>query len=174
MLEEYFYPIIQQKRMTKKIIFQQDGAPAHFSKAVRSWLNNKFPDRWIGRGGPISWAPRSPYLTPLDFFLWGHVKTNVYKTKVQDIDDLKARITQEIKTIKTETLHNVFSEISKRMNSCISVEGDTFEQYLWSFFVWIKTWQWHTSYERKTSVKFNEIDEIFKNILHKRLLGHPV
>jgi transposase len=130
MLEEYFYPIIQQKRMTKKIIFQQDGAPAHFSKTVRSWLNDKFPDRWIGRGGPISWAPRSPDLTPLDFFLWGHVKTNVYKTKVQDIDDLKARITQEIKTIKTETLHNVFSEISKRMNFCISVEGDTFEQYL--------------------------------------------
>ncbi|CAF1584863.1 unnamed protein product, partial [Didymodactylos carnosus] len=35
--------------MTKEVIFQQDGAPVHFSKAVRSWLNNKFSGRWIGR-----------------------------------------------------------------------------------------------------------------------------
>ncbi|CAF0998372.1 unnamed protein product [Didymodactylos carnosus] len=41
--EGYFYPILQQKRMTKEVIFQQDGAPVHFSKAVRSWFDNKIP-----------------------------------------------------------------------------------------------------------------------------------
>ena len=56
----------------------------------------KFNDRWIGRGGPISWAPRSPNLKPLDFFLWGHIKTDIYKTRIKDLDDLKTRITQEI------------------------------------------------------------------------------
>ena len=30
MLESYFNPIIQKKRLHKIIIFQQDGAPAHF------------------------------------------------------------------------------------------------------------------------------------------------
>lgn len=104
------------KNRWQKITFQQVGSPAHFSKAVRSWLNSKVPDRWIGRDEQISWAPRSPDLTQLNFFLWGHIKANVYKTKVQDIDDLKTRITQEIKTIKTETLHDIVSEISKRMN----------------------------------------------------------
>ncbi|GBM88486.1 hypothetical protein AVEN_269361-1 [Araneus ventricosus] len=29
------------------------------------------PDRWIGRGGPVLWPPRSPDLTPLDFFPMG-------------------------------------------------------------------------------------------------------
>jgi hypothetical protein len=29
-------------------------------------------------------------------------------------------------------------------------------------------------YEKKTLIKLNEIDEIFKNTLHKRLSGHPV
>ena len=67
MLKNYFYPPMRRKKLNNKMIFQQDGAPPHFSK-VRTWLNEKFNGRWIGRGGSISWAPRSPDLTPLDFF----------------------------------------------------------------------------------------------------------
>ena len=48
-----------------------DGAPAHFSIAARQVLNDKYPNRWIGRGGPVPWPPRSPDLTPLDFFFMG-------------------------------------------------------------------------------------------------------
>ena len=51
------------------MVFQQDGAPPHFFK-VRTWLNEKFNGRWIGRGGSISWAPRSRDSTPLDFFFF--------------------------------------------------------------------------------------------------------
>ena len=29
----------------------QDGAPPHFVLPVREWLENIFPDLWIGRGG---------------------------------------------------------------------------------------------------------------------------
>jgi hypothetical protein len=61
-------------------------------------------------------------VTPLDFFLGGLIKTNIYKTKVQDIDDLKTRIKEEIEAIKTETLRNVFIEF------CISIKGDISEQ----------------------------------------------
>jgi hypothetical protein len=129
MLKDYFYPIMQRKRIHNKIIFQQDGVPAHFFKQVREWLNEKFDGRWIGRGGPISWAPRSPDLTPLDFFLWGFIKTNVYKTKVNGIDDLKNRIEREINTITKETLHNVFDSIAKRLEFCINLSDNTFEQY---------------------------------------------
>ncbi len=89
----------------------KDGAPAHFSKAVRSWLNENFRDRWIGRGGPFSWAPRSLDLIPLDFFLWGLIKTNIYKTKVKDIDDLKIRTTEKIEAIEKETSCNIRNPI---------------------------------------------------------------
>ncbi|CAF4928630.1 unnamed protein product [Pieris macdunnoughi] len=51
--------------------FQQDGCPAHYSRLVRNHLNEEYPDRWIGRGGTISWPARSPDLNPLDFFYWG-------------------------------------------------------------------------------------------------------
>lgn len=58
-----------------QLIFQQDGAPPHYSLPVREYLNNRFPGRWIGRRGPMEWPARSPDLTPLDFFLWEHLKS---------------------------------------------------------------------------------------------------
>ena len=66
-------------------------------------------------------------MTPLDFFLWEYIKTKVYKTKINDIADLKERIEQEIKAIKKEALGNVFDGIVKRFKVCIDVNGDTFE-----------------------------------------------
>jgi hypothetical protein len=130
MLQTFFYPILQKKKLTGRTIFQQDGASAHFAKSVRSWLDVKFSDRWIGRGGPISWAPRSPDLSPLDFFLWGYIRANIYKTRIEDLNDLKTRIAQEIQSIDKKTLHDVFLETGKRLNFCISLEGNTFEQNL--------------------------------------------
>ncbi|EZA54928.1 hypothetical protein X777_05346, partial [Ooceraea biroi] len=56
----------------RQLIFQHDGAPAHFSRQVREVLDAHFPDRWIGRGGPIIWPARSPDLNVLDF-LYGNI-----------------------------------------------------------------------------------------------------
>ena len=69
MLQNFFIWEVRKLHKVRSIIFQQDGAPSHFSSDVRQYLDNHFPNRWIGRGGPIRWAPRSPDLTPLDFFL---------------------------------------------------------------------------------------------------------
>ena len=53
----------------------------------------------------------------------------MYKNNLKDLDDLKIKIIQEIRSIEKETLKNVFSEFEKRLSFCISVEGNTFEQY---------------------------------------------
>lgn len=55
----------------RNMYFMHYGAPPHFSVAVREHLSNVYPNCWIGREGPIAWPPRSPNLTPLDFYLWG-------------------------------------------------------------------------------------------------------
>lgn len=44
----------------RQCYWQQDGAPPHFEIHVRQYLNEKFGERWIGRGGPVAWPPRSP------------------------------------------------------------------------------------------------------------------
>jgi hypothetical protein len=51
------------------------AAQAHFSRAVRDVHNNTCHDRWIGRGGPTAWLPRSPDSNPTDFYLWRYLKS---------------------------------------------------------------------------------------------------
>jgi hypothetical protein len=35
----------------RQLYCQHEGAPPHFSQVERQYLNLKFPNRWIGRGG---------------------------------------------------------------------------------------------------------------------------
>lgn len=110
--------------------FQHDGAPAHFSSRARRWLDDSFPDQWIGRGGPMFWPPRSPDLTPLDFFLWGHVKNEVYATEPQDVADLKRRIIAACGSLHPQVLKRVVRSMEERFMACVSVEGRHFEHFL--------------------------------------------
>ena len=104
------YVALQLIDSQSTIIFQQDGAPSHWGLPVRQFPNETFSDRWIGRDEPISWPPRSPDITPLDFFLWLYVKDIVYRTKVRDITDLRQRISNAIATIDEDMLQRTWQE----------------------------------------------------------------
>ena len=69
---------------------QHDGASAHFALDVREYLNNVFPNRWIGRGGPVQWPPRSPDLSPMDLFIWEEMTCLVYETPIDTPEELVA------------------------------------------------------------------------------------
>ncbi|GFW61280.1 uncharacterized protein TNCV_3377951 [Trichonephila clavipes] len=69
--------------------FQQDGATCHTARATIDLLKDTFGDRLISRFGPVNWPPRSCDLTPLDYFLWGYVKSLVYADKPQTLDHLE-------------------------------------------------------------------------------------
>ncbi|KAK3894978.1 hypothetical protein Pcinc_001271 [Petrolisthes cinctipes] len=75
-------------RTRRQMWFMQDGAPAHFARDTRDFINVMYPDKWIGRVGPIAWPPRSPDITPLDFYLWGHLKSRVYATQINTRQEL--------------------------------------------------------------------------------------
>ena len=106
MLEKYFIPQLT-RNVFSNVIFQQDGAPAHYHRKVRECLDRTFTGRWLGRCGPLVWAARSPDLTPLDFFAWGHLKNAVYERKPATIDDLMNFITEEAHKITTDMCQNV-------------------------------------------------------------------
>ena len=61
--------------------FQHDGAPSHYTRHMMQHHNDTFPNRWIGRDSTINWPPRSPDLNPLDFYLWGLMKSEAYRKK---------------------------------------------------------------------------------------------
>ena len=92
MLQQFLESQLVTNVILDTAVYQQDGAPAHFALIVRDYLNGTFPERWIGRGSLRLWAARSPDLTPLDFLVWGFVKSKVYRVKIRDVDHLKRRI----------------------------------------------------------------------------------
>ncbi|GBN96612.1 hypothetical protein AVEN_41370-1 [Araneus ventricosus] len=88
MIEVLAFP--QLENVQPNIIFQKGRAPAHWNLEVQNILEEKLPRRWIERGGPIPWPPRSSDLTPLDFFSWGYVKNIVHQSPMCDTDELKS------------------------------------------------------------------------------------
>ncbi|EFN89173.1 hypothetical protein EAI_12527, partial [Harpegnathos saltator] len=84
----------------RTIYFQHDGAPPHNTHLVAEHIDAVFSHRWIGGGETVQWPPRSPDLTPMDFCLWGWLKYEVYKTKVNTQDELFARVIAAVDQIR--------------------------------------------------------------------------
>ena len=86
----------------------------------------------LGRGGPVAWPPRSPDLTPLDYYLWGHMKTNVYETEVQSRAALRDRIFAAAEHIRNhpDNVASATQSLLMRAEKCIATGGRHFEQLL--------------------------------------------
>lgn len=112
--------------------FQHDGCPAHFGLQVREHLNQEYPNRWIGRGGPVAWPPRSPDLTPLDFFLWGAMEKMVYETPVPSVEDLVARVVMAGETVRQNpgVFDRVRADWLARCQKCIEENGGHVEHLM--------------------------------------------
>ena len=76
------------------------GAPAHRLVAVRERLRELFGQRVIALYHNVEWSPRSPDLTPCDFFLWGYLKSKVYTSPPVDLADLQNRISNEVDALR--------------------------------------------------------------------------
>lgn len=132
MLQNQIVPALQNMfgQEAQNIWLQQDGAPPHYGREVRQYLNNVFPRRWIGRRGAVEWPARSPDLNPLDYFFWGYLKYLVYQTKPTDVDDLTERILHLSQTIPRESFLNAVSAFYTRLAHCQTAEGEQFEHLL--------------------------------------------
>jgi hypothetical protein len=77
----------------------------------------------------MPWPPRSPDITPLDFFLWGYFKSNVFRTPVNGLDDLKTRIRNAISSIPADMLHRTWQELEYRQDVLRATKGAHIEVY---------------------------------------------
>jgi len=92
-------------------------AGPHYDRGMRNFLDTEFFNRWIGRKGQIEWPPRSPNLSPLDYFLWGYLKGKVYAAKPRNLKELR-RIIEEAALIAPEFLRNAISSFYDRIAHC--------------------------------------------------------
>ena len=127
LLTEYVSPQLEQYQ--PRDTFQQDGAPPHWGLEVYQFLNDTFPESWIGRDGLIPSQPRSPDITPLDFFLWGYVKNIVYRTTVRDVGDLQQRIIEAFDTVTVDMLARTWLETEYRLDILRATDGAHVEVY---------------------------------------------
>ncbi|GFV21998.1 putative DD41D transposase [Trichonephila clavipes] len=93
-----------------------DGATCHTARATIDLLKDTFGDRLISRFGPVNWPPRSCDLTPLDYFLWGYVKSLVYTDQPQTLDHLEDNIRRVIADIRPQMLEKVIENWTSRLD----------------------------------------------------------
>jgi hypothetical protein len=108
MLEESLAPELHRLQTPPNIVwFEQDGATMH---SVLVFLQGVFPEKVISKSGTVEWTPRSPNLSLADFFLWGHLKAQVYREHLRSLRQLKQRIRAAVGTVSDEMLQAVLWE----------------------------------------------------------------
>lgn len=86
MLQEFLRPTLGGlQEYNSQTWFQQDAATCHTSNPSMDVKKEMFPNKVISKRGNIEWPPRSPDLSPPDFFLWGFLKDKVYSNNPKTI-----------------------------------------------------------------------------------------
>ncbi|KAJ4446323.1 hypothetical protein ANN_13018 [Periplaneta americana] len=122
------------------LALRQDGAP-HYAAPVRQYMNEAFPNRFVGRRGFVEWPARSPDLSPLDYFLWGYLKCKAFATKPADNDELKRII-----RVECEKYHQQSLEV---LNSNL----------FWASFHTVTTWLFNDAVSTTSLFSVDEIDD---------------
>ncbi|GFW89327.1 putative DD41D transposase [Trichonephila clavipes] len=115
MITNFFIPELNNHDVQERW-FQQDGATCHTARASIDLLKDTFGDRLISRFGPVHWPPRSCDLTPLEYFLWGYVKSLVYADKPQTLDHLEDNIRSVIAEMRPQMLEKVIKNWTPRLD----------------------------------------------------------
>jgi hypothetical protein len=99
--------------------FQHDAAAPHFSRNVREILDNQYPQRWIGRGGPHLGLP--------DLNL-NHLKSIIYWRSINSEAYLRVRIQEVFVSVTEEMITNATTRsLLRRAQLCIQMNGGHFE-----------------------------------------------
>ena len=121
----YNFDIFNDIRFGNEIWWFQDGAPCHRWGVVSNRLRELFGNQVVALNHDPEWPPRSPDLTPCDFFLWGYLKQRVYATPPPDIETLRRRIIDECNILRNEPqkILRSIDAMRRRAQRCIDRNG---------------------------------------------------
>ncbi|GFU72696.1 putative DD41D transposase [Trichonephila clavipes] len=115
MITNFFIPELNNHDV-RELWSQQDGATCHTARTTIDLLKDTFGGRLISRFIPVNWPPRPCDLTPLDYFLWGYVKSLVYADNPQTLDHLEDNIRRVIADIRPQMLEKVIENWTSRLD----------------------------------------------------------
>jgi hypothetical protein len=99
--------------------FQQDGVTCHTSNDSIAEIEETIVSKGL-------WPPRSPDLTPPDFFLWSILKGHVYGNRPRTLQDLQNKIKSEIQVLTPEILYCTFQNVERMCKHVWKPKVDTF------------------------------------------------
>ncbi|GFW97825.1 transposable element Tc3 transposase [Trichonephila clavipes] len=133
MITNFFIPELNNHDV-QELWFQQDDATCHTARATIDLLEDTFGDRLISRFGPVNWSPRSCDLTPLDYFLWGYVKSLVYADMPQTLDHLEDNIRRVIADIRPQMLEKVIENWTSRLDNIQASRGSHMPEIIFKIY----------------------------------------
>ncbi|GFU82751.1 uncharacterized protein TNCV_265481 [Trichonephila clavipes] len=112
MLQNRIIPSLADKHLLERTIFMQDGAPPHIARRVKDLLR------------------RSPDLSPCDYWLWGYLKSQVYRDRPTSLGMLKDNIRLQCLTITPDMLYSAVHNIIPRQQLLLRNDGEHIEHFL--------------------------------------------
>jgi predicted transcriptional regulator/hemolysin-activating ACP:hemolysin acyltransferase len=104
-------PRLFPKRRKIKWVFHQDSAPSHTAKETIKFLDqNK-----IHYITPQEWMPASPDAAPMDYSIWGYLKQQLNKTRIDSLDELKKRLLCEWRKMNQIYIDKVLASWPRRV-----------------------------------------------------------
>ncbi|GFV76489.1 transposable element Tc3 transposase [Trichonephila clavipes] len=129
MITNFFIPELNIHDV-QELWFQQDGATCHTARATIDLLKDTFGDGLISRFGPVNWPPRSCNLTPLDYFLFGYVKSLVYADKPQTLDHLEDNIRRVNADVRPQIMEKVIENWTSRLDYIRASRGSNMPEII--------------------------------------------
>ena len=121
----WFIKELKTRKFYRSAILMQDGATPHTALSTRTFLNDHFRNRVIGKHFDWPWPPRSPDLTPADFYLWPVIKRNMYvsSSAFKSIGSLKRSITYHHRGLSRLNRDFLIPEVIRRWKLCVEMKG---------------------------------------------------
>uniref|UniRef100_A0A914E450 Transposase n=1 Tax=Acrobeloides nanus TaxID=290746 RepID=A0A914E450_9BILA len=150
-LEKFVHELLRVTTSIEHPIFIHDDSKVHANADVTSYIEQQFPHHWIGTGSTYAaWPHHSSDLSPINFFLWGYIKSRVYKTRFNfgDLEELKQRILLAFKKITLDLLEESVEEYKTRLERVHKTRGDLVDATIygrevdfdhlnaWSMYAW--------------------------------------
>ena len=93
------------------------------------YLDHQFDVRVVSRKAirGRDWPPRSPDLNPLDFFLWGYLKSKVYSPLPLTLAQLEQNIRREVAALDPNMVLRALRDVRERCQAVIAANGGHIE-----------------------------------------------
>ena len=84
-------------------------------------------DTIISNKNEVIWPPKSPDMNPLDFFLWGHTMSHIFRCQPRTLTDMKDMVDDFCRSLDADLIKKVCRSVHSRAKLCLEQEGGHFE-----------------------------------------------